>query len=160
MSYRKENWRNTGEVIVQRNDKGQFVKSVVFPTIIKKQKEKYLYKQVKQEIQEKKEQEQYDEYEYFIGFDYETPTVSSGGKQIAKGQKGIHDFKTEFIIRSPSPLSDSEIKSMILDEYSDYHNVLKNRQAFKNIILQAKRKKSKKVDLEFEPSDLSENIER
>lgn len=107
-----------------------------------------------------KEQEQYDEYEYFIGFDYETPTVASGGKQLTKGQKGIHDFKTEFIIRSPSPLSDSEIKSMILDEYSDYHNVLKNRQAFKNIILQAKRKKNEKVDLEFEPSDLSENIER
>jgi hypothetical protein len=74
---------------------------------------------IEKKIEKQKEQEEYDEYDYHIGFDYES--VKKNGKF---GIHGKHDFHTEFRITSPIKLSEHEIKQLILDKFSDYHNIL------------------------------------
>jgi hypothetical protein len=95
----------------------EYAKTITEPTIIRKKEEKV------------KEQKQYDEYEYFIGFDYKTPSVKSGKHNIY-GAKGRHDFKTEFKITSPVKLNEHEIQKLITDKFPDYSNVLKNDECY------------------------------
>ena len=65
---------------------------------------------------------EHEEFEYFIGFDYET-------SRKAMKTKGKHDFKTEFRVSSPSSLTDGEIKNLIQSKFSDY-GVLRNDNAY------------------------------
>ena len=73
-------------------------------------------------------EEQYDEYEYFVGFDYETPSITVKG-QKAFGVKGKHDFKTEFRVSSPTPLTEKELSNVIQSTFKDFA-VLKNEESY------------------------------
>lgn len=85
---------------------------------------------IRKKVEKVKEQKQYDEYDYLISFDYETPanrqtkTITKSG-QIKTTDKHSHDFHAEFQMTSPVKLSEHEIRQMILSKFSDYSNVLK-----------------------------------
>ncbi len=113
-------------------------------------------------------EEQYEEYEYFVGFDYQTPRVTIGGKaflftkQVSTGQRGLHNFKTEFRVKSPTKLTQHELREAIKDEFSsgnkNYRNVLNNQEAYQYEIKDTVKRKVK------EPSsldvDMTSTIER
>ena len=101
-----------------------------------------LEKRFDKRLEEQKEV--YEEYEYFIGFDYETPILKSG-EHTLYGSKGKHDFKTEFRVSSPLPLSDSEIKSVIQSKFRDY-GVLKNNDSYE-IKSDSHKPSKKRVDI-------------
>jgi len=106
------------------------------------------FKPVPEKLEEKRKEveiepeEQYDEFEYFIGFDYETPTIEIEGQQVYA--KGKHDFKTEFRVSSPVPLSNNEIQKVIQSKFTDYA-VLKDSDSYE-IKSESKTKSKKKPE--------------
>lgn len=106
-------------------------------------------KKLEKKTEKIEEKEEYEEYEYFVGFDYETPKITSKDGTLY-GTKGKHDFKTEFKVSSPIKLNNSELASLIQTKFKKY-GVLENTESYEiksnneNEPIKAKRKPSFEV---------------